>query len=64
VTRAVCAIAAAGTALTTAGLAGAAAPAMAATHPPGQTVSNIENAGYLASGRSPWSALPCWHMPR
>src|SRR5262249_6161953 len=27
-------------------------PAIAAVHPPGQTVYNIENAGYLASGRS------------
>jgi hypothetical protein len=35
-----------------AGLAGAAGPAIAATHPGGQTVYNIENAGYVASGRS------------
>jgi len=51
VTRAACAVVAAGASLTTASLAGAAVPAMAATHPPGQTVYNIENAGYLASGR-------------
>lgn len=51
VTRAACAVAAAGAVLTTAGLAGAVVPAVAATHPPGQTASNIENAGYMASGR-------------
>jgi hypothetical protein len=50
--RAVCAAVAAAAAFTLAGLAGAAAPAIAATHLPGQRIYNVENAGYLASGRS------------
>jgi hypothetical protein len=51
VTRAVCAAAVAGAALTTAGLAGAAALAMAATGSPVTTVYNTAQVGYAAQGR-------------
>ena len=51
-TRVLCGAATAGIVLSTLGLAGAISPASAATHLSGQTVYNVENAGYVASGRS------------
>jgi hypothetical protein len=49
--RAVCAAVAAAAALTTAGLAGAAAPALAVTRSPLLTWYNTEHAGYMAANR-------------
>ena len=49
--RVVCAAAAGGIAVVTAGLAGAAAPAMAAAGSPSATVYNVGRTGYVAQGR-------------